>query len=97
MLSCILLHFHDICTVAIKNIRNMHAVSINQIADILHFNDKENYKTFTCLFESFKQKSKKNYCHNLLITNGNDMKRTWATIKEIRGSKKSSATWPRDF
>ena len=30
-------------------------------------------------------------------TNGNDMKRTWATVKEIRGSKKSSATWPRDF
>ena len=32
--------FH-ICTVAIKNIRNMHAVSTNQIADILHFNDKD--------------------------------------------------------
>ena len=28
-----------ICTVAIKNIKNMHAVSTNQIADILHFND----------------------------------------------------------
>ena len=27
-------------TVAIKNIRNMHAVSTNQTADILHFNDK---------------------------------------------------------
>ena len=26
--------------VAIKNIRDMHAVSTNQIADILHFNDK---------------------------------------------------------
>ena len=33
-------HSIDICTVAIKNIRNMHAVSTNQIADILHFNDK---------------------------------------------------------
>ena len=29
----------DICTIAIKNIKNMHAVSANQIADILHFND----------------------------------------------------------
>ena len=27
-----------ICTLAIKNIRNMHAVSTNQVADILHFN-----------------------------------------------------------
>ena len=33
----------DICTVVIKNIKNMHAVSTNQIADILHFNDKEGY------------------------------------------------------
>ena len=30
----------DIWTVAIKNIKNMHSVSTNQIADILHFNDK---------------------------------------------------------
>ena len=30
----------DIYTVAIKNIGNMHAVSTNQTADILHFNDK---------------------------------------------------------
>ena len=28
------------CTVAIKSIRNMHAVSTNQIEDILHFNYK---------------------------------------------------------
>ena len=28
-------HSIDICTVAIKNIKNMHAVSTNQIADIL--------------------------------------------------------------
>ena len=27
------------CTVAIKNIKNVHAVSTSQIADILHFND----------------------------------------------------------
>ena len=25
--------------------------------------NKENYKTFTRLFESIKQKSEKNYCH----------------------------------
>ena len=30
-------------TVAITNIRNMHAVSTNQIADILHFNDDRYY------------------------------------------------------
>ena len=30
--------FH-ICTVAIKTIRNMHAVSLNQIEETLHFND----------------------------------------------------------
>ena len=33
----------DVCTVAIKNIRKMYAVSTNQIADILHFNDKGRY------------------------------------------------------
>ena len=53
---------------------------------------KENYKTFAHLFESIKQKSKKNYYHNLLITYENDMNRTWATIKEIITSKKSSET-----
>ena len=37
--SCVS-HSIDICTVAIKNIRNMHAGSTNQIADILHYNDK---------------------------------------------------------
>ena len=38
-LSCIS-HSIDICIVAIKIIRNMHAVLINQIADILRSNDK---------------------------------------------------------
>ena len=41
-LSCIS-HSIDICTVGNKNIRNMHAVSTNHIADILHFNDKYIY------------------------------------------------------
>ena len=54
--------------------------------------NKENFKTFTRLFKSIKQKSKKNYYHNLLITYGNDMKGTGATIKEIIGSKKSGRT-----
>ena len=54
--------------------------------------NKENYKTFARLLESIKQNSKKNYYHNLLITYENDMKRTWATIKEIIGSKRSSGT-----
>ena len=37
-LSCVS-HSIDICTVAIKNIRNMDAVSTNKIGDIMHFND----------------------------------------------------------
>ena len=60
--------------------------------------NKENYKTFACLFESIKQKSKKNSYHDLLITYENDMKRTWATIKEIKGFKKLSGTlFPKRF
>ena len=39
-LSCVS-HSIDICTVVIKNIRNMYFVSTNQIADILCFNDKQ--------------------------------------------------------
>ena len=54
--------------------------------------NEKNYKTFECLFESIKQKSKKNYFHNPLITYENYIKRTWVTIKEIIGSKKSSGT-----
>ena len=54
--------------------------------------NKGNYKTFSGLFESIKQKSKKIYYHNFLITYENDMKRTWATINKIIGSKKSSGT-----
>ena len=30
----------DICTEACENIRNMYTASTNQIADILHYNDK---------------------------------------------------------
>ena len=36
-------HSIDICTVVIKNIKNIHAVSTNQIADILHYNDNTKY------------------------------------------------------
>ena len=32
-------HSINIYTIAIKSIRNIHAVSTNQIADILHFGD----------------------------------------------------------
>ena len=38
--------------------------------------NKENYKNFTCLFKSIKQKFSKNYYHNLLIFSGNDMQGT---------------------
>ena len=31
-------HSNDICTVIIKNIRNMQVVLTNQIEDIMHFN-----------------------------------------------------------
>ena len=41
-------HLIDICTVAIKNIRNMHAVSTNQITDSLHFNGNGDYFTISC-------------------------------------------------
>ena len=43
----------DICTVAIKNTRNMHAVSTNQFADILHFNDNTNYYSHQLLNKTF--------------------------------------------
>ena len=42
--SCVS-HSIDICTVAIKNIRHMHAVTSNQIADVVHFNDNTPYGT----------------------------------------------------
>ena len=42
MLSCVSRSI-DISIVAIKNIKNMHAVSTNQIAEIFHFNDNEFY------------------------------------------------------
>ena len=35
------IHSIDICTVKIKNMRNMLAVLTNQIADIWHFNDNK--------------------------------------------------------
>ena len=39
--------------VTIKNIRNIHAISTNQIADILHFNDKWFQTTYRhCSFQS---------------------------------------------
>ena len=41
-LSCVS-HSIDICTVAIKNIRNIRAISTNQIVDILHFNNNYCY------------------------------------------------------
>ena len=41
--------FIDICTVAIKIIRNMDVVSTNQIADVLHFNANADYLTTTKL------------------------------------------------
>ena len=40
--SCVL-HSTDIWTVTIKNNRNMHAFSTNQITDILYFNDNQTY------------------------------------------------------
>ena len=46
-------HSIDICAVVIKKkIRNMHAVSTNQFADILHFNDKQAIKTNFIAFQA---------------------------------------------
>ena len=58
-LSCVS-HSVDICTVAIKNIWNMQAVSTNQIADILHFNDNKWY-SFKC-FNTSEKRVKENDC-----------------------------------
>ena len=43
-LSC-LSNSINICTVAVTNIRNMHTVSTNQIADILHYNNQVDQKS----------------------------------------------------
>ena len=47
----------DIFTVAIKSIRNMHVVSSNQIADILHFNDN-----FTLLLLTYSRRMRAHKC-----------------------------------
>ena len=39
--------FIDVCTVVIRNIKNMHAVLTSQIADTLHNNDNRNIITDT--------------------------------------------------
>ena len=50
------LHFtFHIFTVAIKNIRNIHAISTNQIADILHFNDNLLYGSEDFCFNTNKK------------------------------------------
>ena len=51
---CCVSHSIDICTVAIKNIRNMHAASTNQIADIFNFNDKLPYCFYLVLHGDLK-------------------------------------------
>ena len=51
-LSCVS-HSIDICTVAIKNIGNMHAVLTNRIADILQSNDNKMYSL--CQWKQLKQ------------------------------------------
>ena len=52
-LSCVS-NSNDICTVAIKNIRNMHDVSTNQTPDILHFNDNGQYVYCDCLLSRLR-------------------------------------------
>ena len=69
-LSCI-----SHCTVAVKNIRNMHAVSTKQIAEILHFNDKLVYK---CLSHAVRLLGLNFYLALRFIT------RTRRTCKKIR-------------
>ena len=47
-LTCVL-HSADVCTVAIKNIKNMHTDSANRTVDILYFNDKVQVLKFKIL------------------------------------------------
>ena len=46
-------HSIAIHTVVIKNIRNMHAVSTNQIADILHFNNNTYNTSSATLYSNY--------------------------------------------
>ena len=55
----------DNWTVAIKNIRNMHAVSTSQIADILQFDDKVVYYLRKYIVQSF---SNHHICTCFIIT-----------------------------
>ena len=65
-------HSIDIYTAAIKNIRNMHALSSNQSADILHFNDKCNYMSNNLGHKQSKTLSLSQYYHD--FTSGSDNK-----------------------
>ena len=47
------------------------------------------YKNYKKLFDSIKNKSKKNHYANLLKLYQKDIKKTWKVIKEVIGSKKS--------
>ena len=51
--------------------------------------NKSNYTNFKHLFEKIKAKSKNKYYHNRLSTLKNNSKKTWATIREVIGSKKT--------
>ena len=48
------------------------------------------YKAYKSLFESLKEKSKKNYYTKRLEIYQNDIKKSWDVIKEIIGGAKST-------
>ena len=52
--------------------------------------NENNYKNYKRLFENVKNRSKKNYFSERLITYKNNVKKTWNVIKEVIGSTKSS-------
>ena len=68
----------DICTLTIKNIRNMHAASTDQIGDILHFNDNCCYQNLcpNWYFRIWKynaQINMQNKCIKIFNINGNEV------------------------
>ena len=66
-----------ICTVAVKNIRNMHTVSTNKITDILHFNNNLSYCTHQHVKEGIYNLEKTSkYCWHGLEKLGLDQNQT---------------------
>ena len=76
-------HSIDIYTVAIKNIRNIHAFSTNQIAGISHFTDNVSYAICNRLYFHTRTCS--------IDTRGVNPRTTWNnTLAELKWGRVSS-------